>query len=70
MSHSEYQCHSVATTHITSTYKQVYGLCVLPHVFSPITQETEARLISEFQASLVDNVSSRTANATQLNPVL
>jgi hypothetical protein len=34
------------------------------------TWETEARRISEFEASLVYGVSSRTARATQRNPVL
>jgi hypothetical protein len=37
---------------------------VVAHAFSPSTQE-----ISEFEASLVYTVSSRTARATQRNPV-
>jgi hypothetical protein len=43
---------------------------VVAHVFNPSTWEAEAgRRISEFEASLVYQVSSRTARATQRNPV-
>jgi hypothetical protein len=40
------------------------------HTFSPHTWEAEAGGFLEFQASLVYRVSSRTARATQRNPVL
>jgi hypothetical protein len=42
---------------------------VVAHAFNPSTQETEAGrfLSSEFEASLVYKVSSRTARATQRN---
>ena len=39
------------------------------HAFNPSTREA-VRQISEFEASLVYRVSSRTATATQRNPVL
>ena len=39
---------------------------VVAHAFNPSTWEAEA----EFKASLVYRVSSRTARATQRNPVL
>jgi hypothetical protein len=43
---------------------------VVVHTFNPSTQEAEAgRQISEFEASLVYRVSSRTARAIQRNPV-
>jgi hypothetical protein len=43
---------------------------VVTHAFNPSTREAEAgRQISEFEASLVFKVSSRTARATQRNPV-
>jgi hypothetical protein len=45
---------------------------VVAHAFNPSTWEAEAILslrISEFEASLVYRVSSRTARATQRNPV-
>jgi hypothetical protein len=39
--------------------------------FNPSTQKAEAgRWISEFEASLIYKVSSRTARAAQRNPVL
>jgi hypothetical protein len=43
---------------------------VVAHTFNPSTREAEAGRISEFEASLVYRVSSRTARATQRNPVL
>jgi hypothetical protein len=45
---------------------------VVAHVFNPSTCEAEVGgfLSSEFEASLVYRVSSRTARATQRNPVL
>jgi hypothetical protein len=45
---------------------------VVAHAFNPSTLEAEGRgrQISEFEASLVYRVSSRTARATQRNPVL
>jgi hypothetical protein len=45
---------------------------VVVHAFNPSTREAEGgrgRRISEFEASLVYRVSSRTARATQRNPV-
>jgi hypothetical protein len=43
---------------------------VVAHVFNPSTWEAEAgRWISEFEASLVYRVSSRTARAIQRNPI-
>jgi hypothetical protein len=43
---------------------------VVAHAFSPSTRGGRDRQISEFEASLVYKVSSRTARATQRNPVL
>jgi hypothetical protein len=46
---------------------------VVAHAFNPSTWEAEAgggRWISEFEASLVYKMSSRTARAIQRNPVL
>ena len=43
---------------------------MVAHVFSPSTQEAEAGDICEFSAILVDKASSKTAKATQRNPVL
>jgi hypothetical protein len=44
---------------------------VMAHAFNPSTWEAErGRRISEFEASLVYKVSSRTARAIQRNPVL
>jgi hypothetical protein len=43
------------------------GWAVVAHTFSPSTWKAEQ--ISEFKASLVYKVSSRTARATQKNPV-
>jgi hypothetical protein len=43
---------------------------VVVHAFNPSTWEAEAgRWISKFKASLIYRVSSRTARATQRNPV-
>jgi hypothetical protein len=42
---------------------------VVVHAFSPSTWEAETGKISEFEASLVYKVSSRTARAIQRNPV-
>jgi hypothetical protein len=42
---------------------------VVAHAFNPSTREAEAGNISEFEASLVYKVSSRTARAIQKNPV-
>jgi hypothetical protein len=41
---------------------------VVAHVFNPSTQEAEVGGISEFEASVVYRVSSRTARAIQRNP--
>jgi hypothetical protein len=43
-----------------------YSRAVVVHAFNP----SRGRRISEFKASLVYRVSSRTARATQRNPVL
>jgi hypothetical protein len=48
------------------TYKNEAGPGVVAHAFDPSTQ---GRQISEFEASLVYKVSSRTARAIQRNPV-
>jgi hypothetical protein len=42
---------------------------VVAYAFNPSTWEGRSRLISEFEASLVYKVSSRTARAMQRNPV-
>jgi hypothetical protein len=42
---------------------------VVVHAFNPSTRGAGGRWISEFEASLVYKVSSRTAKATQRNPV-
>jgi hypothetical protein len=43
---------------------------LVAHAFNPSTWEAEAGGFLEFEASLVYRVSSRTARATQRNPVL
>jgi hypothetical protein len=43
---------------------------VVAHSFNPSTGEAEAEGSLEFEASLFYRVSSRTASATQRNPVL
>jgi hypothetical protein len=43
---------------------------MVAHAFNPSTREAEAGGFSEFEASLVYRVSSRTARATQRSPVL
>jgi hypothetical protein len=43
---------------------------VVVHAFNPSTRGGRGRRISEFEASLVYKESSRTARATQRNPVL
>jgi hypothetical protein len=45
------------------------GWAVVAHTFNPSTLGGRGRQISEFEASLVYRVSSRTARATQRNPV-
>jgi hypothetical protein len=42
---------------------------MVAHTFNPSTREARGRWISEFEASLIYKVSSRTARATQRNPV-
>jgi hypothetical protein len=42
---------------------------VVVHAFNPSTWEAEAGGFSEFEASLVYRVRSKTARATQRNPV-
>jgi hypothetical protein len=50
------------------TLKNKTGRAVVVHAFNPSTPG-RGRQISEFEASLVYGVSSRTARATQRNPV-
>jgi hypothetical protein len=45
------------------------GWAVVAHAFNPSTWGGRGRWISEFEANLVYKVSSRTARATQRNPV-
>jgi hypothetical protein len=40
------------------------------HAFNPSSRDAEAGDLCEFEASLVYRMSSRTARATQKNPVL
>jgi hypothetical protein len=42
---------------------------MVAHAFNPSTRDGRGRRISEFEASLVYKVSSRTARAIQRNPV-
>ena len=49
--------------------KSITGQAVVVHAFNPSTLGSRGRWISEFEASLVYNVSSRTARATQRNSV-
>jgi hypothetical protein len=49
--------------------RPVCSRVVVGQAFNPSTWEAESRWISEFEASLVYRVSSRTARATQRNPV-
>jgi hypothetical protein len=50
--------------------KPARGLGMVVHAFNPSTREAgRGRRISEFEASLVYKVSSRTARAIQRNPV-
>jgi hypothetical protein len=46
-----------------------FSRAVMAHDFNPSTLGGRGRQISEFEASLVYRVSSRTARATQRNPV-
>ena len=47
-----------------------HSLAVAVHTFNPSTQEAEKQVdLCEFEASLVYRESSRTARATQRNPV-
>jgi hypothetical protein len=53
-----------------STYQKLERMPgVVAHAFNPQHLEGRGRQISEFEASLVYKVSSRTARATQRNPV-
>jgi hypothetical protein len=64
--------------HLNPTFKQSHlfvkslhsELGVVAHAFNPSTWEGRGRRISEFEASLVYKMSSRTARATQRNPDL
>ena len=42
---------------------------VVMHISNPSLQEAEAGSLCDFKATLADRVSSRTARATQRNPV-
>jgi hypothetical protein len=53
-------------THLTA----LAGQAVVAHAFNPSTWGGRGRRTSEFEASLVYRVSSRTARAIQRNPVL
>jgi hypothetical protein len=53
-----------------SVTKQFYKLGMVAHAFNPRHLGGRGRRISEFEASLVYRVSSRTARAIQRNPVL
>jgi hypothetical protein len=50
--------------------KKILSPGVVVHAFNPSTREGRGRRISEFEASLVYKVSSRTAGAIQRNPIL
>jgi hypothetical protein len=52
-----------------SPHLKPFCRAVVAHAFNPSTWEAEAGRFSEFKASLVYRVSSRTARATQRNPV-
>jgi hypothetical protein len=52
---------------MNKTYNRELG--VVAHTFNPEHSGGRGRRISEFEASLVYRVSSRTARATQRNPV-
>jgi hypothetical protein len=52
------------TTTTTTTEKKKYNRAVVEHAFNP-----RGRQISEFEASLVYKMSSRTARTIQRNPV-
>jgi hypothetical protein len=47
---------------------KIESWAVVVHALNPSTQESRGRGISEFKASLVYRVSSRTARATQRDP--
>jgi hypothetical protein len=49
--------------------KKLLRWAVVAHAFNPSMLGGRGRQISEFEASLVYRVSSRTARATQRNPV-
>jgi hypothetical protein len=49
--------------------KKQWGQAVVAHAFDPQNLGGRGRQISEFEASLVYKVRSRTARATQRNPV-
>jgi hypothetical protein len=53
-----------------SPIRNIFSLAVVAHAFNPSHLGGRDRRISEFEASLVYKVSSRTARATQKNPVL
>jgi hypothetical protein len=53
----------------SSDLKTLMSWVVVAHTFDPSAWKAESRWISEFKASLVYKVSSRTARATQRNPV-
>ena len=72
--------NSIANNHMKA-HNHLYSYSVLTHIkinkpgvvahaaFDPSTRESEAGGFPEFEVSLVFRVSSRTAGATQRNPV-
>jgi hypothetical protein len=61
------QRNSVLKTNKQNKNKKPPG--VVAHTFNLSTLEARGRRISEFEASMVYKVSSKTARATQRNPV-
>jgi hypothetical protein len=62
-------CHISPHPQIYSYLKKKNKPGVVAHTFNPSTLGGRGRRISEFEASLVYKVSSRTARAIQRNPV-
>jgi len=61
---------SISTRDYYSRHLNIYSkLLIVVHTFNPSTWESKASELCEFKASLVYIVSSKTARATQRNPV-
>ena len=62
---------AMVSVHCSKTLTKTSYDCqaVVAHTFNPSTLGGRGRRISEFEVSLVYRVSSRTARATQRNPV-